>query len=255
MKPGKWLLGGATLGVFLFMHLPIVVIIIFSFSKGRVLAMPVQGWTLDWYTQAFQDERLRSGLINSIKVAVAATLAASLLGTLGAYALHRYRFYGRQLFRAAVVVPILLPGIITGVAMLSFFAYADIQLSLLTVIIGHATFGFPIVFNTVAARLARLPRSLEEAAADLGATPLQAFWRVGLPSIRSALVAGALLAFTLSFDEIIVTIFLTGSQNTLPMQIWAKLRFGMTPEINAAVTIILLVSGVLVLLSQRLMRE
>jgi len=123
------------------------------------------------------------------------------------------------------------------------------------VIIGHATFGLPVIFNTMAARLARLPRSLEEAAADLGATPVQAFWRVGLPSIRSALIAGALLAFTLSFDEIIVTIFLTGNQNTLPMEIWARLRFGMTPEINAVVTIILLVSGLLVVLSQRLTRE
>lgn len=248
-------IGLLTILVYAFMHLPIIVIIIFSFSKGEILSLPIPGWTLDWYRQAFQDERLRAGLLNSLKVAASATIVASILGTLGAYAVQRYRFFGRKTFRAAVVIPILLPGIITGVAMLTFFAATNIPLGLLTVIIGHATFGFPVIFNTMAARLARLPRSLEEAAADLGATPVQAFWRVGLPSIRSALIAGALLAFTLSFDEIIVTIFLTGNQNTLPMEIWARLRFGMTPEINATVTIILLVSGLLVVLSQRLTRE
>jgi spermidine/putrescine transport system permease protein len=255
MKPGRWALGGVTLAVYLFMHLPIIVIIIFSFSEGRILALPIKGWTLDWYREALADNRLRTGLANSLKVATSATFLASVLGTLGAFAVQRHKFFGRQAFRAAVVIPILLPGIVTGVAMLTFFARAGIPLGLLTVIIGHATFGFPVVFNTMAARLARLPHSLEEAAADLGATPVQAFRRVVFPSIRSALIAGALLAFTLSFDEIIVTIFLTGAQNTLPMEIWARLRFGMTPEINATVTIILLVSGVLVVLSQRLMRE
>ncbi|HUK83905.1 MAG TPA: ABC transporter permease [Verrucomicrobiae bacterium] len=249
------LIGLLTIFVYAFMHLPIIVIIIFSFSKGEILSLPIPGWTLDWYRQAINDERLRAGLLNSLKVATVATIVASILGTLGAYAVQRYRFFGRQTFRAAVVIPILLPGIITGVAMLTFFAATDIPLGLLTVMIGHATFGFPVIFNTMAARLSRLPRSLEEAAADLGANPVQAFWRVGLPSIRTALMAGALLAFTLSFDEIIVTIFLTGNQNTLPMEIWARLRFGMTPEINATVTIILLVSGLLVVLSQRLTRE
>ena len=235
--------------------LPIIVIIIFSFSEGQILALPIKGWTLDWYRQALQDDRLRTGLMNSLKVATAATVLASILGTLGAVAIQRYRFFGRQAFRASVVFPILLPGIITGVAMLTFFANANLPLGLLTVIIGHATFGFPVVFNTMAARLARLPRSLEEAAADLGATPTQAFRRVLLPSIRSALIAGALLAFTLSFDEIIVTIFLTGNQNTLPMEIWARLRFGMTPEINATVTMVLVLSGLLVVTGQWLSRE
>ena len=255
MKLPRWLTAIPTVLVIAFMHLPLVIIVLYSFSASAVQSWPIKGWTLDWYRQALQDDRLRAGLMNSLKVAAGATFTATILGTLGAYAVQRYRFLGRSTFRAAVVVPLLLPGIITGVAMLTFFATANIPLGLLTVIIGHATFGFPVIFNTVAARLARLPRSLEEAAADLGANPLQAFWRVGLPSIRSALMAGGLLAFTLSFDEIIVTIFLTGNQNTLPMEIWARLRFGLTPEINAAVTIILLVSGLLVVLSQRLTRE
>ncbi len=250
----KAFLGSATLLVFLFMYLPIGVIVLFSFSQGRVLSLPIQGWTLDWYSQALGDERLRLGLWNSLRVGLLATAIATGLGTLAALSLQRYRGPGKTAFRAAVVMPLILPGIITGVAMLSFFAALDVPLGLFTVIVGHATFGFPVVFNTVAARVSRLPQSLEEAAADLGAPPWEAFWRAIFPNLRSALIAGMLLAFTLSFDEIIVTIFLTGPDNTLPMEIWARLRFGMTPEINATVSLILLVSVGLVVLSQRLAR-
>lgn len=248
----KWFLGGLTILVYLFMYLPILVIVVFSFSKARVLSLPISDWTLDWYRQALTDQRLQAGLLNSLQVAIAASAIAAILGTLAALAVQRYRFFGQSTFRAAVLLPIILPGIITGVAMLSFFSSLDLPLGLLTVVIGHATFGFPIVFNTVSARISRLPRNLEEAAADLGSPPWGAFWNVVFPGIRSALLSGTLLAFTLSFDEIIITIFLTGQQNTLPMEIWARLRFGMTPEINATVTLILLVSVGLVLLSQRL---
>lgn len=248
----KWLLGGFTFLVYLFMYLPILVIVAFSFSAKRVLSLPIEGWTLNWYAQALMDARLQAGLFNSLRVAIASVTIAAILGTLAAWAVQRYRFFGQEAFRAAVILPIILPGIITAVAMLSFFASLDLPLGLVTVIIGHATFGFPVVFNTVAARISRLPRNLEEAAADLGSPPWSAFWQVVFPGIRSALLSATLLAFTLSFDEIIVTIFLTGQENTLPMEIWARLRFGMTPEINATVTLILLVSVGLVLLSQRL---
>jgi spermidine/putrescine transport system permease protein len=251
----KAIWGGLTALVYLFMYLPIAVIIIFSFSQGRVLSLPITGWTLDWYKQAFTDQRLQAGLLNSVQVAIAATAIATLLGTLAAWTVQRYQFFGRNAFRASVVLPIILPGIITGVAMLSYFASLNIPLGLLTVIVGHATFGFPVVFNTVAARIARLPRNLEEAAADLGSPPWEAFWNVVFPGLRSALLSSALLVFTLSFDEIIVTLFLTGQQNTLPMEIWARLRFGMTPEINATVTLVLLASVGLVLLSQTLTQE
>jgi spermidine/putrescine transport system permease protein len=250
-----WSLGTWTLLVILFMHLPIVVIVLFSFSDKNFMALPIRGYTLDWYRQASEDDRLRTALKNSLIVAAGATVSASILGTLGAFAVQRWTFFGRGAFRSAVVIPILLPGIVTGVAMLSFFGSIGFPLGLTTVIIGHATFGFPVVFNTMNARLSRLPRSLEEAASDLGATPWQTFWRVTFPSIRSALVAGALLAFTLSFDEIVVTIFLTGQDNTLPMEIYSRLRFGLTPEINATVTVILLVSAILVVLSTLLTRK
>ena len=251
----KWSLGFYTLLVYLFMHLPIAVIILFSFSQSEILSLPISGWTFDWYREALQDDRLIIALQNSLKIASTATILASILGTLGALAVQRYQFWGRGTFRAAVILPILLPGIITGVAMLSFFTTIGLPLGLMTVIIGHATFGFPLVFNTVASRLARLPKNLEEAAADLGANPRQTFQKVLFPAMRSAIIAGALLAFTLSFDEIIVTLFLTGQQNPLPTEIWARLRFGMTPEINATVTMILILSCILVLFSQRFSKE
>jgi spermidine/putrescine transport system permease protein len=246
----KLIFGTVTLIIYLFMYLPILTIAIFSFSQGRVLSLPIHGWTLDWYAKALQDEQLQVGLFNSLKVAIASCTIAATLGTLAALAIQRYQFFGKNFFRAAVILPIVLPGIVTGVAMLSFFSAINLPLGLMTVIIGHATFGFPVVFNTVAARIARLPRSLEEAAADLGSPPWEAFWKVVFPGLRSALISATLLAFTLSFDEIVVTIFLTGQDNTLPMEIWARLRFGMTPEINATVTLILLFSVGLVLLSQ-----
>ncbi|MBX7157190.1 MAG: ABC transporter permease [Verrucomicrobiae bacterium] len=251
----KWVLGFYTTLVYLFMYLPIAVIILFSFSQSEILSLPISGWTFNWYHEALQDDRLKAGLANSLKIAFTATALASILGTLGALAVQRYPFFGRTAFRATVILPILLPGIITGVAMLSFFATIGLPLGLMTVIIGHTTFGFPIVFNTVASRLARLPKNLEEAAADLGANPRQTFQKVLFPSMRSAIIAGALLAFTLSFDEIIVTLFLTGQQNTLPTEIWARLRFGMTPEINATVTMILILSCALVIFSQRFSKE
>ena len=251
----KLIFGTITLIIYLFMYLPILTIAIFSFSQGRVLSLPIQGWTLDWYAKALQDEQLQIGLFNSLKVAIASCTIAATLGTLAALAIQRYRFFGKNFFRAAVILPIVLPGIVTGVAMLSFFSAIDLPLGLITVIIGHATFGFPVVFNTVAARISRLPRSLEEAAADLGSPPWEAFWKVVFPGLRSALISATLLAFTLSFDEIVVTIFLTGQDNTLPMEIWARLRFGMTPEINATVTLILLFSVGLVLLSQSASRR
>lgn len=238
-----------------FMYAPILVIIVFSFSDRSVLSFPITGWTLDWYKLALTDDALLAGLFTSLEVATAATLLALALGTLGAFAVQRYGFPGRDAFRSAVVLPILLPGVITGVAMLSYFATIGVGLGLVTVIIGHVVFGFPVVFNNVAARLSRLPRSLEESAADLGAPPAVAFRRVTLPLMRSALVTGGLLAFTLSFDEVIVTIFLTGADNTLPMVIWSRLRFQIDPEINAIVTIVFLISGSLVLLSQRFLRD
>ncbi|KAM3089810.1 ABC transporter permease [Phormidesmis sp. 146-35] len=247
-----WFLGIWTILVFAFLYLPIAVLILMSFNDSKILSLPFRGFTLDWYDRAYHDTALQLALINSLKVATMATAIATTLGLLAAFAIYRYQFFGKNAFRIAINLPILLPGVVTGVAMLAYLSDLGFELSLWTVILGHAVFGLPVALGSIFTRLSQFPRSLEEAAYDLGAKPAQVFTGVILPYIRSALIAGALLAFTLSFDEVIVTIFLTGRENTLPMEIWGRLRTNITPEIAAIATLILLASTMLVLMSQRL---
>jgi spermidine/putrescine transport system permease protein len=250
-QPKPWFLGSWTVMVFIFLYLPIAVLVLMSFNRSRILSLPFRGFTLNWYETALQDTALQVALLNSLKVAAVATSLATVLGLLAAFAVYRYQFFGRNAFRIALNLPILLPGIVTGVAMLAYLSDLGFELSLGTVILGHAVFGLPVAFGPIVTRLGQFPRSLEEAAYDLGALPGQVFIDIVFPYIRSAVVAGTLLAFTLSFDEVIVTIFLTGRDNTLPMEIWGRLRTDITPEIAAIATLILLGSGMLVLLSQR----
>ena len=172
-----------------------------------------------------------------------------MIGIPTALALSRYDFPGKTVFRRLVILPITLPGIITGVSMLSFFSQLGIELSLTTVIIGHGTAFAAIVITSVYARLERFDRRIIEASADLGVTPLRTFWKVTLPNIRTSIIGSSLLVFTLSFDEIPVTFFLTGRDNTLPMYIWSAIRRGITPEINAIGTVIIAVSIILIVVS------
>ncbi|HEY9647670.1 MAG TPA: ABC transporter permease [Chroococcidiopsis sp.] len=250
-----WLLASWSALAFAFLYLPIAVLVMISFNDSRILSLPLKGFTTGWYRLAFADLPLRVALVNSVKVAAIATVLATLFGLLAGFAIYRYQFWGKNAFRIALNLPILLPGIVTGVAMLSYFSDLGLELSLWTVILGHAMFGLPVALGPILTRLNQFPRSLEEAAYDLGATPPQVFRDVIFPYIRSAVIAGALLAFTLSFDEVVVTIFLTGRDNTLPMEIWARLRTSITPEIAAIATLILVASTVLVLLSQWLSAE
>jgi spermidine/putrescine transport system permease protein len=250
-----WLFAAWTGLAFAFLYLPIAVLVLMSFNHSRILSLPFKGLTLDWYSMIYHDVALRVSLFNSLKVAAMATILATVFGLLAAFAIYRYRFLGRNAFRIALNLPILLPGVVTGVAMLAYFSRVGLELSLWTVILGHAVFGLPVALGPILTRLEQFPRSLEEAAYDLGAVPAQVFWSVVLPFIRSAVIAGALLAFTLSFDEVIVTIFLTGRDNTLPIEIWARLRTDITPEIAAAATLVLVVSAAVVLLSQRAATE
>lgn len=245
-----WLLRVWAVLVYGFLYLPIVVLVTMSFNDSAILSLPFRGATLDWYRLTLKDTALVDALGNSMKVAAAATLLATTFGLLGAFAIYRYRFLGSSAFRIAVNLPILLPGVVTGVAMLAYFSDLGLGLSLGTVILGHGVFGLPVALGPILTRLQQFPRSLEEAAYDLGARPGQVFRGVIFPYIRSAVLAGALLAFTLSFDEVVVTIFLTGRDNTLPMEIWARLRTDITPEIAAVATLVLLGSTGLVLLSQ-----
>lgn len=245
-----WLLAGWSVLVYAFLYLPIVVLVMMSLSDSPILSLPFRGITLNWYHLTLHDRAIQQSLINSLKVAASATVLATSFGLLAAFAIYRYQFFGKNAFRIALNLPILLPGIVTGVAMLAYFSDLGWELSLGTVIIGHAVFGIPVALGPMLTRLAQFPRSLEEAAYDLGARPAEVFRDVIFPYIRSAVISGALLAFTLSFDEVVVTIFLTGRDNTLPMEIWGRLRTDITPEIAAVATLISAASGAIVVFSQ-----
>ncbi|KIT17108.1 ABC transporter permease [Jannaschia aquimarina] len=247
--------GGAIAAILAFLYLPIAVLVLFSFNSGRLLSWPIQGFTLDWYRKLASNEQLIEAAWNSLYVATCSTALTLIIGVPAALALDRLSFPGKGLFRKLVLLPIALPGIITGISMLTLFRLMGANLSLTTVIIGHATALLAVVVTQVYARLQRLPRSYEEASADLGASGLQTFFFVTLPNIRTAVIGSGLLSFTLSFDEIPVTFFLTGRDNTLPMYIWSTMRRGLTPEINAVGALIVLASAVLVVLSVLLLRD
>ncbi len=238
-----------------FLYLPLVVVVLYSFSATKVNAWPIEGYTFDWYREMLDDDEIRAAIQLSVRVGLTAAAIAAVLGTLTAFAIDRYAFRGSGMIRFVVVLPITLPGIVTGVAMLSFFDLISWPLSNWTLVIGHATFCISLVLNNVVGRLSQLPRHLDEASADLGATEWRTFWRITFPLIRPAIMAGAILAFTLSFDEIVVSVFLKGRENTLPLLIWGRLRLGLSPEINAAATLIVGVSLAGVLLATRLLRR
>jgi spermidine/putrescine transport system permease protein len=238
-----------------YLYIPIWVLIAFSFSESRSLTWPIPGLTLDWYRKLFSNADLLAAVWNSFYVAIFATLLSLAVGVAAALALHRFDFPGKSLFRRLILLPITLPGIVTGISMLNMFSLFGFPLSLETVILGHATALLGVVVTQVYARLQRLPRSLEEASGDLGATPLRTFVHVTLPNLRTAIIGAGLLSFVLSFDEIPVTFFLTGRDNTLPMYIYSTMRRGVTPEINAVGTLIVLASLVLIILSVAATRE
>lgn len=244
----------ATSGM-LFLYIPVVVLIVFSFNDNRSLTLPLRGFTLKWYEKVLNNAEMLTAIWNSLYVATIATAITIIIGTVAAFALDRVTFPGKTTFRRLILLPIALPGIITGISMLNMFKLMGINLSLETVILGHATGLVSIVVTQVYARLQRFNRRIEEASSDLGARPWQTFFYVTLPNIRSAIIGSALLSFTVSFDEIPVTFFLTGRDNTLPMYIYSTLRRGITPEINAVGTIIIVVSLGLIIFSVYLLRD
>jgi spermidine/putrescine transport system permease protein len=254
-RMGDNLLALMATGGILFLYLPILVLIIFSFNDNRSLTLPLRGFTLKWYEKFLSNADMLTAIKNSLYVASVATVVTVIIGTIAAFALDRVDFPGKLVFRRLVLLPIALPGIITGISMLNMFKLMGFNLSLETVILGHATALVSIVVTQVFARLQRFNRRLEEASSDLGARPWQTFFYVTLPNIRSAIIGSALLSFTVSFDEIPVTFFLTGRDNTLPMYIYSTLRRGITPEINAVGTVIVVLSLGLIVLSVYLLRD
>ena len=241
-----------------FIYVPLIVIAIYAFNSSNILEWPPPGLTLDWFPKAIEDEFARDAFVTSLKAAAAATTIAILLGTLASLAVSRHRFFGRETISFLVILPIALPGIVTGVALSNTFTQVlGIDLGLFTVIVGHATFCIVVVYNNVVARLRRVSTSFEEASADLGAHTWQTFRFVTLPSMRTALAAGALLAFALSFDEIIVTTFTIGAgAETLPIWIFRNLfRPQQLPIVNVVAVLVVLISILPVYLAHRLTRE
>ena len=253
----RWGFRGAAALVFAFLYLPLALIVLYAFNKTNINSWPFPGFSTRWFEQLAHDEAPKRAAWLSVRIALFSTVFALLLGTGMAFAFARHRFRGREALNFVVTLPIILPGAITGVALASFFLFAGEDLSMRTVIVGHTTFCIVVVFNNVLARLRRVARSMEEASADLGASGFQTFRYVTFPTIRTSLVAGALLAFALSFDEIAVTFFLAGADTTtLPLWVLGSLRQTQSlPEVNAVAAVILVVSLPLIAASAWLMRD
>jgi putative spermidine/putrescine transport system permease protein len=242
---------------FSFIYVPLTLVVINSFNKNTSFAWPPTGFTTTWWSKAATNEGVRDAITRSVTVALVATAIALVLGSLAAAAVARYDFFGRDAVSLLFVLPIALPGIVTGIALNNVFTNFLGELTLFTIIVGHATFCIVVVFNNVAARYRRLGSSLEEASMDLGANRFTTFRLVTFPLLRSALVAGGLLSFALSFDEIIVTTFTAGAgQNTLPIWIFQNLfRPNQAPIVNVVAAALILVSIIPIYLSQRLTQE
>jgi putative spermidine/putrescine transport system permease protein len=250
----RWALRAGTAVTLAVLYAPLAVIFGYAFNARRTATWPPPGFTLSWFDKAFHNTGVRHALWTSVQAGLLATAIALVLGTLAAFAVARYRFFGRESVTFLVVLPIALPGIVTGMALNSTFTQVlGVDLTLFTIVVGHATFCIVVVYNNVVARLRRMGGSLEEASADLGAHTWQTFRHVTFPQLRSALVAGALLAFALSFDEVIVTTFTAGNRETLPIWILTNLsRPNQLPVVNVVGVVVIALSIVPVYLAQRI---
>ena len=252
----RWALGAWTGLVVLFLWVPLGLIMVYAFNKSNVQSWPIPGFTTHWFRVAWDATEVRTAIWLSVRAALLATGTALVLGSAAAFAIARFRFFGRETVSFLLVLPIALPGIITGMALNSFFVFNHINLSLTTIVIGHSTFCVVLVYNNVLARLRRSSASLLEASADLGADGWQTFRFVIWPVVSTALIAGGLLAFALSFDEVDVTFFTAGAQNTLPLLILGYIRLGQQlPIVNAIAFVMILLTVIPVALAQRLMRD
>jgi putative spermidine/putrescine transport system permease protein len=249
-------LGFATTLVVAFLWIPILIILAYAFNGSVLQTWPIQNLTLHWFHEAWVDQEVRSSLWLSVKIGLIATAVAMVLGTAASFAISRFRFFGREGISFLLLLPIALPGIITGMALSSFYNFAGIGFSIWTIVIGHATFCVVVVYNNVLARLRRTSPSIVEASMDLGADGWQTFRFVIWPVISTALVAGGLLAFALSFDEVIVTTFTAGAQTTLPIFILSNIQRGQQlPIVNAVVFVVIVLTVIPVVIAQRLTRD
>jgi len=239
--------------ILVFLFTPIVLIFLYAFNTSNIQSWPIPGLTLKWFSATIDDADIRSSLALSLQVGLIATAVALVLGSCAAFAIHRMTWFGKEVVSLMFVLPLALPGIITGISLNAFFSFGGVQLSTLTIIVGHTTFCIVVVYNNILARLRRTQGSLVEAAMDLGANGFQVFRDITLPLIATAVVAGAMLAFALSFDEVIVTTFTAGAQNTLPLWIFGAIRLGQRlPEVNVVVSFVILVTIIPVVIAARL---
>src|SRR6266566_4460527 len=239
--------------VLAFLFVPIMLIVLYAFNSSNIESWPISHFSLHWFAVAWHDSQVRSAFLLSVRVGLVATVLALLLGSAVAYALYKFTFFGREAISFLLVLPLALPGIITGIALNSFFSFTGLQLGTITIIVGHTTFCIVVVYNNLIARLRRTPGSLAEASQDLGARGWQTLRYVTLPLTATALISGALLAFALSFDEVIVTVFTAGAQNTLPLWIFGAIRLGQQlPEVNAVVSVIIAATIIPVALAARI---
>ncbi len=251
------LLRVGALGTLAFLYGPLVVIALYAFNRNVTQKWPIEEYSTRWFRVAFEDEAVREALLNSLIAAVGATVIALVLGTLASLAVARYRFFGREVITFAVILPIALPGIVTGLALqatiLDVLGPLGVSFGLATIIVGHATFCVVVVYNNVLARMRRTAGSLDEASADLGADNWQTFRYVMFPQLRTALLAGGLLSFALSFDEVVVTVFTSGAQQTLPIWIFATLaRPAELPIVNVVALFVIVASIIPVYFAQKL---
>lgn len=242
-------------GVYAFLYAPIVVLVAFSFNASKRNAA-WRGFTLDWYRQLLEDREIMMALSNSLQIAVCATLIATVLGTLGALAMARNDFRAKRFYEMLIMLPIAIPEVVMGVALLTLFVSMGVTLGLGTVVLAHAAFSTSFVAVVVRARLQGYPRVLDDAAADLGATPWQTFWHVTLPLIAPGVLSGAMLAFTLSFDDFVISFFNSGAgATTLPIKVYSMIKFGISPMINGVSTIMLAVTFTAIIVSERFQKN
>lgn len=256
MRRGPWALWTYAGMVYAFLYAPIVILVAFSFNVSKRNAT-WQGFTFDWYTRLLSDGDIQAALFNSLEVALCATLLSTLIGTLGALAMARYDFKAKGIYNAIIFLPIVIPEVVMGVALLTLFVSLPlhITLGLGTVVLAHTAFSISFVAVVVRARLQGYPRTLDDAAADLGATPWETFWHVTLPLIFPGVLSGALLAFTLSFDDFVISFFNAGAgATTLPIKVYSMIKFGVSPMINGVSTIMLAVTFTTMLIADRFQR-
>jgi spermidine/putrescine transport system permease protein len=238
--------------IYLFLYAPIAILITYSFNQSKLNAVWT-GFTFDWYVRLFQNGEVLEAAKTTLVVALLSTIAATVIGTLAAVGMYRYKFRGKTALDSMLYLPLVIPEIVMGISLLALFSQIKIPLGYFTLIAAHITFSIPYIVVVVRARLDGFDRSLEEAAMDLGATPWQTFVRVTLPVIAPGVVAGALLAFTLSIDDVIISFFVAGpGSTTLPLKIFSMIKFGVTPEINALSTLMLIVTLIVVIIAERL---